>query len=71
LREEHRLGVFQNTVLRRIFVLKWEEDGLWRKLHDDELHSLYSLLTIVRMIESRRMRWVGHVACRGGGVYRV
>jgi hypothetical protein len=48
-------------------------DGPWRKLHNDELHSLYSSLNIVRVIQSRRMRWAGHVARMGEvrGVYRV
>jgi hypothetical protein len=60
-------------VLRKIFGPKREEDGSWRKLHNDELHSLYSSPNIVRMIKSRRMRWAGHVARMGerGGVYRV
>jgi hypothetical protein len=73
LREEHRLRVFENRVLRRIFGPKREEDGSWRKLHNDELHSLYSSLNIVRVIKSRRMRWAGHVAGMGEGrsVYRV
>jgi hypothetical protein len=73
LREEHRLRVFENRVLRRIFGHKREENGLWRKLHNDELHSLYSSPNIVRVIKSRRMRWAGHVACmgEGRGVYRV
>jgi hypothetical protein len=62
LRKEHRLRVFENRVLRRIFGPKREEDGSWRKLHNDELHSLYSSLNIVRVIKSRRMRRVGHVA---------
>jgi hypothetical protein len=65
LREEHRLRVFENRVLRRIFGPKREEDGLWIKLHNDELHSLYSSLNIVRVIRSRRMRWAGHVARMG------
>jgi hypothetical protein len=65
LREEHRLRVFKNRVLRRIFGPIREEDGLWRKLHNDELHSLYSSPNIVRVFKSRRMRWVGHVACMG------
>jgi hypothetical protein len=71
--EEHRLNVFEKTVLRRIFGPKREEDRLWRKLHNDELHSLYSLPNIIRVIKSRRMRWVGHVARMGErrGVYRV
>jgi hypothetical protein len=73
LREEHRQRVFENRVLRRIFGPKREEDRLWRKLHNDELHSLYSSLNIVRVIKSRRMRWMGHVACMGEGrdAYRV
>jgi hypothetical protein len=59
-------------VLRRIFGPKREEDGSWRKLHNDELHSLYSSPNIVRMIKSR-MRWTGHVARmgEGRGGYRV
>jgi hypothetical protein len=57
--------------LRKIFGPKREEDGLWRKLLNDEFHSLYSSPNIVRVIESRRMRWVGHVARmeEGRGVY--
>jgi hypothetical protein len=66
LREEHRLRVFENRVLR-IFGPKREEDGSWRKLHIDELHSLYSSPHIVRAIKSRRMRWAGHVARMGEG----
>jgi hypothetical protein len=60
-------------VLRRIFERKRKEDGSWRKLHNGELHSLYSSPNIVRVIKSRRMRWVGHVACmwEGRGVCRV
>jgi hypothetical protein len=60
-------------VLRRIFGPKREEDGSWRKLHNDELHSLYSSPNIVRVIKPRRMRWAGHVARmgEGRGVYRV
>jgi hypothetical protein len=62
LREEHRLRVFENRVLRKIFGPKREEDGSCRKLHNDELHSLYSSPNIVRVIKSRRMRWARHVA---------
>jgi hypothetical protein len=60
-------------VLRKIFEPKREEDGSCRKLHNDELHSLYSSPNIVRVIKSRRMRWAGHVAHMEGvrGVYRV
>jgi hypothetical protein len=72
LREEHRLRVFENRMLRRIVGPKREEDGSWRKLHNDELHSLYSSPNIVRVIKSRRMKWAGHVARmgEGRGVYR-
>jgi hypothetical protein len=60
-------------VLRRIFGPKREEDGSWRKLHNDEIHSLYSSPNIVRVIKLRRIRWAGHVARmgEGRGVYRV
>jgi hypothetical protein len=73
LGEEHRLRVFENRVLRKIFGPKREEDGSWRKLHNDELHDLCSSPNIVRMIKSRRMKWAGHVARMGEGrdVYRV
>jgi hypothetical protein len=56
-----------------IFGPKREEDGSWGKLHNDELHSLYSSPNIVRVIKSRRVRWAGHVARTGDGrgVYRV
>jgi hypothetical protein len=67
VREEHKLRIFENRVLRRIFGVEREEDGSWRKLHNDELHSLYSSPIIVRVIKSRRMRWAGHVACMGRG----
>jgi hypothetical protein len=56
LREEHRLRVFEKRVLRRTFGPKRDEDGSRRKLHNDELHNLYSSLNIVRVIKSRRMR---------------
>jgi hypothetical protein len=71
LREEHRLRIFENRVLR-IFGPKRKEDGWWRKLHN-ELHSLYFSPNIVRDIKSRRMRWAGHVARmgEGRGVYRT
>jgi hypothetical protein len=55
-----------NRVLRRIFILKIDEVmGDWRKLHNEELHNLYSLPNIIRMIKLRRMRWAGHVARMG------
>jgi hypothetical protein len=74
LREEHRLRVFENRVLRRIFGPKGDEvTGEWRKLHSGELHNLYSSTDIIRQIKSRRMRWAGHVARMGEGrkLYRV
>jgi hypothetical protein len=73
LKEEHRLRVFENKVLRRIFGPEREEYGSWRKLHNDEVHSLYSSPNIFRVIKSRRMRWAGHVTRmgEGRGVYRV
>jgi hypothetical protein len=73
LREEHRLRVSENRVLGRIFGPEREEDGSWRKLHNDEFHSLFSSTYIVRVIKSRRLRWAGHVARMGErrGVYRV
>jgi hypothetical protein len=49
--------------------LKGRKDGLWRKLHNDELCNLYSSPNIVRVIKSRRIRWAGHVACMGGEVF--
>jgi hypothetical protein len=73
LREEHRLRILQKRVLRRIFGLKRDEIiAGWRKLHN-ELHNLYSLPNIIRMIKSRRMRQAGHVACMGEkrNAYRV
>jgi hypothetical protein len=63
LREEHRLRVFENRVLRRIFGPKRDEvTGEWRKLHNEELHNFYSSPDIIRQVKSRRMRWAGHVA---------
>jgi len=65
-REERRLRVFENRVLRGIFGTKREEvTGEWRKLHVEELYDLYCLLNIVRVIKSRRMRWTGHIARMG------
>jgi hypothetical protein len=58
--------VFENRVLRRVFGPKRDEvTGEWRKLHNEELNDLYSLLIIVRVVKSRRMRWAGHVARMG------
>jgi hypothetical protein len=65
-REEHRLRVFENRVLRRIFgPRRVDVTGEWRKLHSEELHILYSSPNIFRQIKSRRMRWAGHVARMG------
>jgi hypothetical protein len=74
LREEHRLRVFENRVLRRIFGPKRDEvTGEWRKLRNEELHKLYSSPDIIRQVKSRQMRWAGHVACMGEekNVYKV
>jgi hypothetical protein len=66
LRDEHRLGVFEDRVLRRIFGPKREEvTGEWRKLHNEELHDLYSSPSIIRIMKARRMRWTAHVARMG------
>jgi hypothetical protein len=63
LREERRLRVFENRVLRRIFGLKRDEvTREWRELHNEELNDLYSAPNIIRVIKSRRIRWVEHVA---------
>ena len=68
LREERRLRVFENRVLRRVFGPNRDEvTGEWRKLHNEELNDLYSLPNIVRVVKSRRMRWAGHVARMGEG----
>jgi hypothetical protein len=63
LREEHRLRVFENTMLRGRFGPKIDEViGEWRKLHNGELHDLYPSPSIIRIVKARRMRWAGHVA---------
>jgi len=74
LKEERRLRVFENRVLRRVFGSKRDEvTGEWRKLRNEELRDLYFLPNIVRVVKSRRMRWAGHVARMGEvrGVHRV
>jgi hypothetical protein len=74
LREEHRLRVFENRVLRRIFGPKRDEvTGGWRKLRNEELHGLYSSPSIIRVIKARRMRWAEHVVRMGEvrGVYNI
>jgi len=74
LREERKLKVFENMVLRRIFgPRRVEVTGEWRRLHNEELNDLYSSPNIVRVIKSRRMRWAGQVGGMGEerGVCRV
>jgi hypothetical protein len=66
LREEHKLRVSENRDLKRIFGSKRDEvTGDWRKLHNEELHNLYSSPNIIRMLKSSRMRWTGHIARMG------
>ena len=62
LREESRLRVFENRILRRIFGPKRDENGEWRRLQNEKLHSLYRSPNVVRVIKSRRLGWAGHVA---------
>ena len=65
LRDERKLRVFENMVLRRIFGPRRDDvTGEWRRLHNEELNNLYSSPNIVRMIKSRKIRWAGHVALR-------
>jgi hypothetical protein len=74
LREENGLRVFENRVLRRIFGPKRDEvTGGWRKLHNEELHGLYSSPIIIRVIKARGVRWAGHVACMEEvrGAYKI
>jgi hypothetical protein len=61
-REECRLKVFENRILRPIFGPKRDVNGEWRRLHTKELHNLYRSPNIVRVIKSRRLRWAGHLA---------
>jgi hypothetical protein len=64
--KEHRLRVFENKVLRRIYGLKRDEvTGEWRKLRNEELHDLYSSPSINRKMKARQMKWAGHVARMG------
>ena len=66
LREERKLRIFENIVLRRIFGPRRDEvTGEWKRLHNEELNDLYSSPNIVRVVKSRRMRWAGHVARMG------
>jgi hypothetical protein len=74
LRKEHRLSVFENRVLRRIFRPKRDEvTGSWRELHNEEIHHLYSSSNSIRFMKSRRMRLEGHIARIGGkrNVYKL
>jgi hypothetical protein len=74
MREERRLRVFENRVLRRIFgPMRDDLKREWRKLHNEELNDLYSSPNIFRVIKSKRMRWAGHVARlrERRGLYRV
>jgi hypothetical protein len=69
LREEHRLRVFENRVLRKIFGPKRHEvTGEWRRLHSEELYDLYFSPNVIRAIKSRRLKWAGHVANMRRGI---
>ena len=61
LKEECRPTLFENRILRQTFGPKMDENGEWRRFHNEELHSLYRSPNIVRVIKSRRLRWAGHV----------
>jgi hypothetical protein len=64
LKEENRLRKLENRVLRRILGSKGDKvTGDWRKLHNEELHNMYSSSGTIRVIKSRRMRWAGHEVC--------
>jgi hypothetical protein len=74
VRKEYRTRVFENRVVRRIFGPKRDRmTGGWRKLHNEELHNVYSSPSIIKIIKSRKMRWAGHVARMGEkrNVYRL
>ena len=74
MREEHRLRVLENRVLRRIFEYKREQlTREWRRLHNEELFALYSSTNVIRVIKSRRIKWAGYVLRMGEkrGAYRV
>jgi len=62
LREERRLRVFENKILRQMFGPKRDENGEWKRLHNEDLHSLYRSPNIFRVIKSRKLRWAGHIA---------
>jgi hypothetical protein len=67
VREENGLRVFGNRVWSRIFGRKREEDGSWRKLPNDQIHGFYSSSHIVKVINSNRISWAGHITCIGRG----
>ena len=73
LKKKRRLRLFENRILRRIFGPKRDENREWRRLHNEELHSLYHSPNMVRVIKARRLRWAGHVARmeKGGSAFKI
>ena len=71
LKEECWLRVFENRILRRIFGSKRDDNGEWRRLHNEGIHSLYHSRNIIRMIKYRRLRWTGHVARKDVGAFKI